>query len=229
VDPISATCQRRYGDVWAVFFSTGKRFTVEASADEAGLAAARAAIRQHTAGAEIAVERVDTATGSIEWHGLRFEPLATTFGIDDPSPAQRDQLIACWEHYRTNLPPDMKIEPEPRLTRPRCRLSRTAPAPGISTCPADKSRRGSDGDDWCLIAKDRVAARVTVRMSQSNRIAAVSASARSRLPSVSNAAEATRHFSSGTDHGWNRCGSAATRPCAARPCDRPPPDNRRAR
>jgi hypothetical protein len=40
----------------------------------------------------------------------RFEPLATTFGIADPSPAQHEQLTACWEHYRTNLPPDMKIE-----------------------------------------------------------------------------------------------------------------------
>ncbi|MEV8517457.1 hypothetical protein [Dactylosporangium sp. NPDC051484] len=56
------------------------------------------------------VERVDTSTGGIEWHGLRFEPLPTTFGIADPSPAQLDQLTACWQHYRTNLPPDMRIE-----------------------------------------------------------------------------------------------------------------------
>ncbi|MEV8517449.1 hypothetical protein [Dactylosporangium sp. NPDC051484] len=65
---------------------------------------------QRLGGMPIAAERVDTSTGGIEWHGLRFEPLPTTFGITDPSPAQLDQLTACWQHYRTNLPPDMRIE-----------------------------------------------------------------------------------------------------------------------
>jgi hypothetical protein len=46
--------------------------------------------------------------GGIGWHGLGFEPLST--GIADPSPAQLDQLTACWERYRTDLPPDVKIE-----------------------------------------------------------------------------------------------------------------------
>jgi hypothetical protein len=31
---------------------------------------------------------VDTVTGGIDWHGLRFEPFATRLGITDPSPAQ---------------------------------------------------------------------------------------------------------------------------------------------
>jgi hypothetical protein len=108
--PISVTYQRRHGGVWVVLLSTGEQLTVDADGDEGGLAEARAAVRRHTSGAEIAVERVDTTTGSIDWHGLRFEPLADTFGITDPSPAQREQLVACWEHCRTNLPPDMKIE-----------------------------------------------------------------------------------------------------------------------
>jgi hypothetical protein len=108
--PISVTYQRRHSGTWVAFLSTGEQLTVETDGDEAGLAEARAAVRRHTAGAEIAVERVDTTTGSIDWHGLRFEPLATTFGITDPSPAQLEQLTRCWEHYRTNLPPDMKIE-----------------------------------------------------------------------------------------------------------------------
>ncbi|MFG2045351.1 hypothetical protein [Dactylosporangium sp. NPDC048998] len=107
---MSVTYQRRYGCVWAVFLSTGQQLTVEAGGDEAGLAEARAAARRHAAGAEIVVERVDTSTGGIDWHGLRFEPLPTTFGNTDPSPAQLDQLTACWQHYRTNLPPDMRIE-----------------------------------------------------------------------------------------------------------------------
>jgi len=109
--PISVTYQRRHGGGWVAFLSTGEQLTVEAEGDEVGLAEARAAVRRHTTGAEIAVERVDTTTGTIDWHGLRFEPFTTAFGIMDPSPAQRDQLTACWEHYRANLPPDMKIEP----------------------------------------------------------------------------------------------------------------------
>ena len=108
--PVSVTYQRRHGGGWLVFLSTGEQLTVEADGNEVGLAEARTTVRRHTAGAEIAVERVDTATGSIDWHGLRFEPLATTFGLADPLPAQLEQLTACWEYYRTNLPPDMKIE-----------------------------------------------------------------------------------------------------------------------
>ncbi|MET7425400.1 hypothetical protein [Dactylosporangium sp. NPDC005555] len=110
MDPISITYQRRYGGVWAVFLSTGDELTVEAGHDEAGLAEARAAARRHIGDAVIAVERVDTTTGSIEWQGLRFEPLATTFGITAPTPAQSDQITACWEHYQAQLPPDMKVE-----------------------------------------------------------------------------------------------------------------------
>jgi hypothetical protein len=111
VAPISITYQRGRDGVWVVFLSTGEQLRVETGGDEAGLAEARAVVRRHTRGAGIGVERVDTTTiGSIEWQGLWFEPLATTFGITDPSPHQRKQLAACWEHYRTNLPPDMKIE-----------------------------------------------------------------------------------------------------------------------
>src|SRR4051812_39479825 len=78
MDPIPITYQRRYGDVWAVFLSTGDELTVKAGHDEAGLTEARASAQRHIGDAAIAVERVDTTTGSIEWRGLRFEPLSTT-------------------------------------------------------------------------------------------------------------------------------------------------------
>lgn len=118
MDPISITYQRRYGGIWAVLLSTGEQLTVHAGADEAGLTEARAAARAHIGGGEIAVERVDTIAGGVPWQGLVFEPLATTFGITDPTPAQQDTLTACWEHYRANLPPDMKVE----LTGNRIRI-----------------------------------------------------------------------------------------------------------
>jgi hypothetical protein len=74
VPSISATYQRGHTGVWVVFLSTGEQPTVQADGDEVGLAVARATVRRHTAGAEIAVERVDTTTDGIDWHGLlRFE------------------------------------------------------------------------------------------------------------------------------------------------------------
>ncbi|MEV0134874.1 hypothetical protein AB0H83_41270 [Dactylosporangium sp. NPDC050688] len=95
------------------------------------------------------MERADTTAGSIEWHGLRFEPLATTFGIADPPPAQLDQLTACWEHCRTNLPPDMKIELygnrvriEPGAFGARAELITTLGGfPGRVLCPTIRKSR----------------------------------------------------------------------------------------
>jgi hypothetical protein len=110
MDPISVT-YRSGRNGWEVFLSSGQQLTISASPDEAGLTEARAAVRRHLAGRVLGAERVDTTVAEpIEWHGLRFELLATTHGLEDPTPAQADQLRACWEHYRTNLPPDMKVE-----------------------------------------------------------------------------------------------------------------------
>jgi hypothetical protein len=110
MDPISVTYRSgRTG--WEVFLSSGQRLTISSAADEAGLTEARAAVRRHLAGQSVGVERFDTTVAEpIDWHGLRFELLATTHGLEDPTPAQADQLRACWEHYRTNLPQEMKIE-----------------------------------------------------------------------------------------------------------------------
>jgi hypothetical protein len=93
--PISVTYQRRLGGAWVVYLSTGEQLTVATGRDEAGLGGARATVRRHTGGGQLGVERVDTTTHGIDWHGLRFEALATTFGIADPTPAQREQLAAC--------------------------------------------------------------------------------------------------------------------------------------
>lgn len=94
MDPISVT-YRSVRDGWEVFLSSGQHLTISASADEAGLTEARAAVRRHLAGRAVGVERVDmTVAEPIEWHGLRFEPLATTHGLEDPTPAQVDQLWA---------------------------------------------------------------------------------------------------------------------------------------
>jgi hypothetical protein len=109
VEPISVTYRRGIG-AWDVFLSCGERLAVTAGPDEAGLAEARAVARRHTLGRTIAVERVDVTTDTVEWRGLRFESLATTYGVEDPSLEQVSRLRACWEHYRQNLPPDMKVE-----------------------------------------------------------------------------------------------------------------------
>ena len=83
--------QRRNG--WEVFLSSGQQLTISASTDEAGLSEVRAAVRRHLAGRTLGVERVDTTMAEpIDWHGLRFELLATTHGLEDPTPAQVDQL-----------------------------------------------------------------------------------------------------------------------------------------
>ncbi|WP_432991668.1 hypothetical protein [Dactylosporangium sp. CA-233914] len=60
MQPVSVTYQRRFGNAWNVFLSTGERLTVDGE-----LAEARAVVRQHIGGAEVGVERVDTLAGHL--------------------------------------------------------------------------------------------------------------------------------------------------------------------
>ncbi|MER7273237.1 hypothetical protein ABT369_02150 [Dactylosporangium sp. NPDC000244] len=97
--PVNVTYARQ-ADGYEVFMSSGVRFTIGAGQTEDGLEQARAAVRERLGETPVGAEYVDPGLDLVEWRGLWFEPYADRYGLDDPTPAQRERLEACAEAYR---------------------------------------------------------------------------------------------------------------------------------
>ncbi|WP_433086588.1 hypothetical protein ACQP1P_13625 [Dactylosporangium sp. CA-052675] len=156
--PVNVTYVRR-ADGYEVFMSSGVRFTIGAGQTEDGLELARAAVRERLGDTPLGGETVDPGLDLVEWRGMWFEPYADRYGLDDPTPAQREQLEACAEVYRAGLGAvDMsanvvRVVPG---TREQFEAARAVPVPDGFVRVA-KEVSGPDGTVWVLwlVLKDR--------------------------------------------------------------------------